>query len=69
MIWILFRQMKIKKPLSPFYHKKIFLIENECKASIGCHDRVHVLLNCSATTKKQITNPFSANPDEFFYFF
>ena len=45
------------------------MIENECKASIGCHDRVHVLLNCSATTKKQITNPFSANPDEFFYFF
>ena len=26
--------MKIKKPLSPFYHKK-FLIKNECKTSIG----------------------------------
>ena len=27
--------MKIKKTLSPFYHKIIFLIENEYKAPIG----------------------------------
>ena len=25
-----------KKALSPFYHKKIFLIENECKTPLGC---------------------------------
>ena len=25
-----------KKALSPFCHKKIFLIENECKTLIGC---------------------------------
>ena len=24
-----------KKALSPFYHEKIFLIENECKKPIG----------------------------------
>ena len=26
-----------KKVLSPFYHKKIFLTENECKTPYGCH--------------------------------
>ena len=25
-----------KKALCPFYHKKMFLIENECKAPVGC---------------------------------
>ena len=28
--------LKNKKVLSPFYYKKIFLIENECKTPIGC---------------------------------
>ena len=26
-----------KKALSSFYHKKIFLIESECKTPYGCH--------------------------------